>query len=70
MTEVSNMVEKQQPVSDNAAHQLVHEDEEQRRGDELLAADEARDDMATNAARRRASLDKEIRAGWQRALGH
>jgi hypothetical protein len=26
--------------------------------------------VAASAARRRASLDKEIRAGWQRALGH
>ena len=64
------MVDKRQPVSDNVAQQLAHDDEEQHRNDHTLNADETRDDVAANAAKRRASLDKEIRAGWQRALGH
>lgn len=62
------MVKKRQPIVENVAEPLAHENEEQQRGDDTLAVEERPDDAAKNVARRRASLDKEIRAGWQRAL--
>lgn len=64
------MADNRQPVADDATHQLAHGNEDQQRGDDTLNSEETLTDVAANAARRRASLDKEIRAGWQRALGH
>lgn len=63
------MTDKRQPVSDGMAQQRA-DDEEQQSGDNTPAPEQIHDNVAANAAQRRASLDKEIRAGWQRALGH
>ncbi|HEY8602547.1 MAG TPA: hypothetical protein VIL85_29270 [Thermomicrobiales bacterium] len=64
------MADQQQPISDDVAQQLAHDNDEQQRSHDTLTSEETHDDVAASAARRRASLDKEIRAGWQRALGH
>lgn len=64
------MADERLATSAELVRQLTHDDEDQQRINDPLTADEPADDVATNAARRRASLDKEIRAGWQRALGH
>ena len=64
------MTDNRQPISDHETQRLAHDNEDQQRGDDTLNSEETLTDVAANAARRRASLDKEIRAGWQRALGH
>jgi hypothetical protein len=64
------MIEKGQAVTESTTQPPAHDNEDQQRGDETLTAEERPDDAGNTVARRRASLDKEIRAGWQRALGH
>ena len=64
------MTDNRQPVSDNETQQRTHDNEDRQGDDDTLTSEETIADVAANAARRRASLDKEIRAGWQRALGH
>ena len=65
-----NTTDKRQLVSVSVTQQLAHDNENQQPCDYALAVEEAPDPVAMNAARRRALLNKEIRAGWQRALGH
>jgi hypothetical protein len=38
--------------------------------DQSETSNEQGDDSSEDTARRRATLNKEIRAGWRRALGH
>ncbi len=64
------MADERLLTSEKLAQRLTRDDEDQQRMNDPITADESPDEAGTNAARRRASLDKEIRAGWQRALGH
>lgn len=64
------MTDNRQPAAENMTRQLAHDDEGQQRGDDALTTEKTLGTAAANAARRRQLLDKEIRAGWQRALGH
>ena len=62
------MTESRQPEPEQIAQAQQHDEREQHHG-EHRHAEHNRDDASANAARR-ASLKKEIRAGWRRALGH
>ena len=64
------MADERLSTAERSIERLARDDDDQQRSTEPSIADESNDAGATSAARRRASLDKEIRAGWQRALGH
>jgi hypothetical protein len=63
------MSETRQAAPEFPARGPQLDEHEEERGDESRQPEEG-DDSVLHIARRRASLNKEIRAGWQRALGH
>ena len=65
------MTETRQSAQDTPAGGPQQEDETiHTPTDEREVTDEQENDSSANSARRRATLSKEIRAGWRRALGH
>ena len=65
------MIETRQSAQDAPAKGPQQEDETvPAPTDEAESTDEREDDSDAHSARRRATLSKEIRDGWRRALGH
>jgi hypothetical protein len=63
------MTETPRAIAEKATQQAQHDDEEHQQV-ERPNTERPHEDATLHMARRRASLKKEIRAGWQRALGH
>jgi len=65
------MTDTRQTAQDTPARGPQQEDETvPTPTDQSETSNEQEDDTSEDTARRRASLNKEIRAGWRRALGH
>ena len=65
------MTDTRQTAQDTPARGPQQEDETiPTPTDQSETTDEQGGDTTEDTARRRASLSKEIRAGWRRALGH
>lgn len=65
------MTDTRQAAEDTPAREPQQEDETvPTPTDQSETGSEQGSDSSEDTARRRASLNKEIRAGWRRALGH
>jgi hypothetical protein len=65
------MTDTRQTAQDTPARGPQQEDETvPTPTDQSETSNEQEDDTSEDTARRRASLNTEIRAGWRRALGH